>query len=100
MLGEALGWTLDVLLSRRRHELPGRYFFHGRRVLHQGSSPSGKFGVSLNQLDTMPPADGGLCDSSEEKDCENATLQLALPDDAETWTKVRVPWSALTPGVG
>jgi endo-1,4-beta-xylanase len=66
----------------------------------KGSVPSGKFGVSLNMLDTMASTDGGLCDSATESDCKNATVELPLPADPETWTQVRVPWSALTPGVG
>ncbi len=66
----------------------------------KGSSPSGKFGVSVNMLDTVPPADGGSCANASSDDCKNATLELSLPPDPETWTRVRVPWGALTPGVG
>lgn len=66
----------------------------------KGSSPSGRFGVSLNMLDTIPESDGGLCTNPTASDCKNATVEMELPADAETWTRVQVPWSALTPGVG
>lgn len=66
----------------------------------KGSSPSGNFGVSLNTLDTVPDSSGGLCKSSGANDCKSAALQFALPADAETWMKVQVPWSAMTPGLG
>ena len=66
----------------------------------KGSSPSGNFGVSLNLLDTVPASSGGLCSNASSSDCKGATLQLALPSDPETWMKVQVPWSAMTPGLG
>ena len=66
----------------------------------KGSSPSGNFGVSLNTLDTVPTSAGGLCNSSIADDCKSAALQFALPADPETWLKVQVPWSAMTPGLG
>jgi endo-1,4-beta-xylanase len=66
----------------------------------KGASPSGRFGVSLNMLDTIASADGGLCDNATASDCKNATLELSLPPDPEMWTRVRVPWGSLTPGVG
>ena len=66
----------------------------------KGSSPSGRFGVSVGMLDTIPIGDHGLCDSPSASDCLPATIELALPSDAATWTQVRVPWSAFTPGVG
>lgn len=66
----------------------------------KGSSPSGNAGVSLNLLDTVPTSSGGLCSGTGSGDCRAATLQFALPADPETWMKVQVPWSALTPGLG
>lgn len=66
----------------------------------KGASPSGNFGVSLNTLDTVPTSSGGLCNGSGPNDCKSATLQLALPTDPDTWLKVQVPWSAMTPGMG
>ncbi len=66
----------------------------------KGSSPSGRFGVSVGMLDTIPIGDNGLCDSPSASDCLPATIELTLPSDAATWTQVRVPWSAFTPGVG
>lgn len=66
----------------------------------RGSSPSGRFGVSLGMLDTTPVADKGLCDSPTASDCKFATFESALPADATTWMKVQVPWDSLTPGVG
>lgn len=66
----------------------------------RGSSPSGNVGVSLNTLETVPTSAGGACDNASASDCKSATLQLPLPADQDTWTKVRVPWDALTPGIG
>ncbi|MGC4092982.1 MAG: non-reducing end alpha-L-arabinofuranosidase family hydrolase [Polyangiaceae bacterium] len=66
----------------------------------KGSSPSGKFGVSVGMLDTNPVSDGGFCNNASSSDCKGATIELPLATDAETWTQVRVPWSALTPGLG
>jgi hypothetical protein len=66
----------------------------------KGSSPSGNFGVSLNMLETVPASNGGLCSSASSNDCKSATLQFALPSDAQTWMKVQVPWNAMTPGSG
>jgi hypothetical protein len=66
----------------------------------KGASPSGKFGVMLGMLDTTPSGDNGLCDSAVTDDCKQANLELSLPSDAATWTRVQVPWSSFTPGVG
>jgi hypothetical protein len=66
----------------------------------RGSSPSGRFGINLGMLDTTPVGEHGLCDNPTTADCKDATLELRLPTEATTWTKVRVPWSALTPGIG
>jgi len=66
----------------------------------RGSSPSGRFGVSLGMLDTTPVADNGLCDNPTASDCKSATVESALPTDATTWMTVQVPWDSLTPGVG
>jgi hypothetical protein len=66
----------------------------------RGSSPSGRFGVSLGMLDTTPVADNGLCDNPTASDCKSATVESALPADATTWMTVQVPWDSLTPGVG
>jgi endo-1,4-beta-xylanase len=66
----------------------------------KGSSPSGRFGVSLNMLDTVPTSSGGLCSSASSSDCKSASLEFVLPSDAQTWTKVQVPWNAMTPGLG
>lgn len=74
--------------------------YSGVQFSIKGSSPSGRFGVSMNLLDTIATADNGLCNNAVAADCKNASLELQLPKDAEVWTKVQVPWSALTPGVG
>jgi hypothetical protein len=66
----------------------------------KGSAPSGRYGVNLGMLDTIPTADNGLCTSPTSGDCHDATIQLALGPDAETWQQVEIPWSALTPGIG
>jgi hypothetical protein len=66
----------------------------------KGSSPSGRFGVSLGMLDTTPVSDNGLCDNPTASDCKSAAVEWALPADATTWMQVQVPWDALTPGVG
>jgi hypothetical protein len=73
---------------------------HGVEFSIKGSSPSGRFGVSLGMLDTTPVADNGLCDSPTASDCKSATVERKLPADAATWMQVQVPWSSLTPGVG
>jgi hypothetical protein len=74
--------------------------FQGLELSIRGSSPSGRFGVSLGMLDTTPIANGGLCDNPTATDCKNATIELHLPTDPAAWTKVQLPWSAFTPGVG
>jgi hypothetical protein len=66
----------------------------------EGASPSGRFEVSLGMLDTIPVGDGGLCSNATASDCKNAIIDLPMPADATTWTKVQLPWSAFTPGVG
>jgi hypothetical protein len=66
----------------------------------RGSSPSGRFGVSVGMLDTTPVADNGLCSNANVDDCKSASIEMRLPADAAAWTQVSVPWSALTPGVG
>ncbi len=64
----------------------------------KGSSPTGRIGVTVGLLDTTPVADGGLC--ANATDCKDATTESTLPADPAVWTKVRVPWSAFTPGLG
>jgi hypothetical protein len=66
----------------------------------KGATPSGRYGVSLGMLDTIPVGDNGLCRNPTAGDCRNATIDLSMPSDAATWAKVRLPWSAFTPGVG
>jgi hypothetical protein len=66
----------------------------------KGASPSGRFGVTLGMLDTIPTSDHGLCNNSTASDCKDATLEVALPADAATWKQVQVPWSSFTPGIG
>jgi hypothetical protein len=66
----------------------------------KGSSPSGRFGVTLGMLDTIPTTSNGLCDNATSSDCKDATVESTLPADAGTWTRVRVPFDSLTPGVG
>ncbi len=74
--------------------------YQGVQFSIRGSSPSGNFGVSLRMLDTIPVAQGGLCDDATATDCKDATIQLPLPADATTWTQIQLPWGALTPGIG
>jgi len=66
----------------------------------RGATPSGRYGVSLGMLDTIPAGDSGLCRNPIAADCKNATIELSMPTDATTWAKVQLPWSAFTPGVG
>lgn len=66
----------------------------------KGVSPSGRFGIALGMLDTIPTADHGLCEKQTASDCKDPTTELMLPPDPTTWTKVQVPWSAFTPGLG
>jgi hypothetical protein len=86
------GGTTATCLNARGYE--------GIEFSIKGSSPSGRFGVSVGMLDTTPPADHGLCTNPNASDCKSALLELTLPSDAATWKAVRVPWSALTPGIG
>jgi hypothetical protein len=74
--------------------------YRGVEFSIKGSSPSGRFGVSVGMLDTTPAADSGLCDNPTASDCRTATLERALPADAATWMKVQAPWDSFTPGVG
>jgi len=66
----------------------------------KGSSPSGRYGVSLSMLETIPHGDDGLCENSDASDCKDANVELSLPADAETWVQVQLPWGSFTPGVG
>ncbi len=74
--------------------------YQGLELSIRGASPSGRFGVSLGMLDTIPTADRGLCDNPTASDCKDAAVELALPPDATTWTRFQLPWSVLTPGIG
>jgi hypothetical protein len=74
--------------------------YRGVEFSIRGSSPSGRFGVSLGMLDTTPVADNGLCDNANSNDCKSASIDIPMPADPAAWTQVQVPWSALTPGVG
>jgi hypothetical protein len=74
--------------------------YRGLEFSIKGSSPSGRFGVSVSMLDTIPPSDHGICDNPTTTDCKDANLELSLPPDPETWKDVELPWSAFTPGVG
>lgn len=74
--------------------------YEGIEFSIKGASPSGRFGVNLSMLDTVPSGDSGFCDSTDASDCKDATIGLSLPQDAETWMKVQLPWSVFTPGVG
>ena len=74
--------------------------YRGVEFSIKGTSPSGRFGVSVGMLDTIPVADNGRCDNATATDCKNATIELAMPVDGATWAQVQVPWSAFTPGVG
>lgn len=65
----------------------------------RGVSPSGKFGLNVGMLDTIPTAENGLCHKASANDCKDPSIELSLPADAATWTHVRVPWSAFTPGI-
>ncbi len=73
--------------------------FSGVEFSVKGSSPSGRFGVNLGMLDTIPTADHGLCDKQGTNDCKDPSVELTLPAQASTWAKVQLPWSAFTPGV-
>ena len=66
----------------------------------KGVSPSGRFGVTIGMLDTVPTADNGLCNNPTTSDCKDANIEFTLPVSAEEWSEVQVPWSAFTPGIG
>jgi hypothetical protein len=66
----------------------------------KGASPSGRFGVNLGVLDTIPSADNGLCDNPTASDCKDANVEFSLPANTAEWSVVQVPWSAFTPGIG
>jgi hypothetical protein len=51
-------------------------------------------------LDTTSTADHGLCTNATASDCQNPSIELSLPANADTWTQVQLPWSAFVPGVG
>ena len=74
--------------------------YEGIEFSVKGSTPSGRFGVNLGMLDTIPASDNGLCANRTASDCADANVSLYLPQDSETWTQVRIPWSSFTPGVG
>jgi len=74
--------------------------YRGIEFAVQGVSPSGRFGVTIGMLDTVPTADNGLCDNATSSDCKDANVEFALPANAAEWTDVEVPWSAFTPGIG
>jgi hypothetical protein len=74
--------------------------FQGVAFSIRGSSPSGRFAVSLGMLDTTPASDNGLCGSPTASDCKSASVERALPPDPTAWMQVQVPWDSLTPGVG
>lgn len=74
--------------------------YQGLEFSIQGASPSGKIAVSLGMLDTIPVASNGLCNDAAASNCENATIQLSLPSGAATWSDIKLPWSAFTPGIG
>jgi len=66
----------------------------------QGASPTGRIAVTVGMLDTIPTTEHGLCDSVPSSDCKDATIEVSLPADATMWTRVQLPWSSFTPGVG
>jgi hypothetical protein len=74
--------------------------YSGLEFSIKGMSPSGRFGVSLGMLDTMPSSDKGLCANATAADCKDASVELALPANTETWAQIQVPFSAFTPGIG
>lgn len=74
--------------------------YSGLEFSIRGTSPSGRFGVNLGMLDTIPTADKGLCNNSVASDCKDATIELNMPASAETWSHIQIPWSSFTPGIG
>jgi hypothetical protein len=74
--------------------------YQGVELAVKGMSPSGRFGVTIGMLDTVPTADDGLCNNPSSSDCKDANVEFSLPANAEEWTEVQVPWSAFTPGIG
>jgi hypothetical protein len=74
--------------------------YRGVQFSIKGSSPAGRFAVSLGMLDTTAVADKGLCDNPTASDCKDATSEWALPPDPATWLQVQVAWDAFTPGIG
>jgi hypothetical protein len=74
--------------------------FGGVQFSIKGTSPSGRFGVNLGMLDTIPTSDNGLCTNATSSDCKDANVEFTLPSDPATWTQIQIPWSTFTPGVG
>jgi len=74
--------------------------YQGLEFSIQGASPSGRFGVNLGMLDTIPSVDRGLCDNATTSDCKDANVEFTLPADSTTWLRIQVPFGALTPGIG
>src|SRR4029077_5913641 len=58
--------------------------YGGLELSIKGSSPTGRFGVSLGMRDTIAVADDGLCDSATASDCKNASIELSLPAEPAT----------------
>jgi hypothetical protein len=101
---DATHWGGALLFSFPSSAAPGTCLdarnYQGVTFSITGSAPSGSFAVSLAMLETMPVANGGLCDNADATKCLNATITLPMPADATTWKTVQLPWSAFTPGVG
>jgi hypothetical protein len=74
--------------------------YSGIQFSIKGTSPSGRFGVNLGMLDSIATSDKGLCTNTTASDCKDATVELALPADAETWQQIQISWNSFTPGVG
>jgi hypothetical protein len=74
--------------------------YQGVEFAVKGVAPSGRFGVTIGMLDTVPTADNGLCNNPTSSDCKDANIEFLLPSSEAEWAQVQVPWSAFTPGIG
>jgi hypothetical protein len=90
--GGGMGLWLSACLNATK--------FTGITFWARGSSPTGKGTFTLSMAETLPITPStptgpvGLC-AGDMETCKHPSFKFDLTD---TWAKIEVPWSALTPG--